>query len=147
MTAKNDKTAAVATATADPAAKYAGMDLSQMLGMLLASQAETANLQRQLLEREIQKDDAIAKKDALALARIERDRKQLLEQMQIRQKNLEAQIARCSHKDQRGGSTLYVISNHPDRRIRGVCMHCPIYIQPDHYEIAGDGKQTLVDEH
>jgi hypothetical protein len=122
-------------------------DLQQMLAALLASQAETAQVHRQLLAIEVKKQQAQERKDEDARVRLEKERKQLHEQMNIRLHNVELQIKSCSHKDQRGGSTIYPISNHPDRRLRGVCTHCPIYIEPEHYVMNAAGDTTLVPEH
>lgn len=122
-------------------------DLAVMLGQLLAAQAETAATQKRLLEIEVAKQEAQQRKDADAQARLERERKQLHEQMQIYLENKELRIRSCNHKDQRGGSTIYVVSNHPDRRPRGVCSRCPIYIEPEHYEVDAFGRHVLVDEH
>lgn len=123
------------------------MDLLAVLSKLLQSQADNAAVQRRLLEIEVAKQEAQKAKDVAKEAFLEKSRKQLHDQMQIRLENIEKQIANCSHKDQRGGSTIYPISNHPDRRVRGVCVHCPIYIEPEHYEIGANGEPKLVKEH
>src|SRR5437899_9848802 len=104
------------------------------IAMLLAAQAENSRLQIRLLEREEKKDEAIARKEEALAARIEKERKQLLEQMQIRLDNDQARWTNCPHVDQRGGSRIYPISNHPDRRLRGICIGCGCYIEPAHYE-------------
>src|SRR5258708_39975292 len=105
--------------------------MQQMLAALLLSQAESAKLQRLLLEREIEKDRKLDLKEAEAQAILQRNRKQLMEQAQIRIHNDELRIERCSHKDQRGGSPIYVISKHVDRRPKGGSLHCPLFIQPE----------------
>lgn len=127
--------------------KVKELDLQQLLGEVLRSNAESARVQRQLLDLELEKKQAAQKKDEDAQARIERDKKQLHEQMQIALENKEARIKRCPHTDQKGGSTIFPISNHPDRRLRGICTKCPIYIEPEHVEADAHGKQTLIAEH
>lgn len=122
-------------------------DLASMLGALLAAQAESSSVQKQLLEIELGKQKAQRLKDEEALARLEKARKQLHDQMKIKLANDELRIKTCNHKDQRGGSTLYVLSNHPDRQIRGLCTRCPIYIQPEHFEVDVHGAPKLVKEH
>lgn len=128
-------------------AATANLDVNALLAALIKANTESANLQHRLLEREEAKDRALAAKEADAAARIERDRKQLLEQMKIGIRNKELQAEHCPHEDQRGGSTLYPISNNPDGRLRGLCTKCPIYIEPEHFEIDGNGKKTKVAEH
>lgn len=133
-----------AAATTAPAST---VDLSAMLAALLASQAETARVQRELLNIELAKQEAQRKKDADILARLEKERKQLHEQMQIKLHNDAQRQANCPHTDQRGGSTIYPISNSTDRQLRGTCTRCGIYIQPEHVETDGNGKQTIIPEH
>lgn len=135
---------------AEPQPKIVEMDMGmmmKMLGALLTSQAQGAAVQRELLDRELAKDKAIAAKDAEAAAKIERDRKQLRDQMDIKLKNDAARQANCSHKDQRQGSTIFPISNWPDRQLRGTCTKCGIFIQPQHLEYDAAGKATLVPQH
>jgi hypothetical protein len=133
--------------TIAPKPKVVELDLHGLLGMLLKSQAESASLQRRILERELAKDDAIKLKDAEAQARIARDRKQLHDQMMIMLDNKKKRADRCTHEDQKGGSTLFPISNWPDRQLRGLCTQCPIFIEPQHIEVDANGKKTLVPEH
>lgn len=136
--------------SAEPQPKVVQMDMQTMMGMLaslLASQEATANIQKQLLERELKKDEATAAKDEIAKAKIERDRQQLLGQMKIQQVNKAKRIAGCPHTDQKGGSTIYPISNWPDRQLRGICTNCPIFIEPEHVEVDGSGRPTLIPQH
>jgi arginine deiminase len=123
------------------------LDLHQLLASVLQSNADSARVQRQLLDLELEKKQAAQAKDEDAKARIERDKKQLHEQMQIREQNKQNQIKSCPHTDQKGGSTIFPISNHPDRRLRGICTKCPIYIEPEHVETDARGKETLIAEH
>lgn len=125
----------------------ATVDLSAVLQQLLAAQLESAQLQRELLAREKAKDAATAAKEAEAAARIERDRKQLLAQMKIKIENDEQRWKNCPHVDRNNGSTIYPISNWPDRQLRGTCTKCGIFIQPEHIEVDANGKKTLVPEH
>jgi hypothetical protein len=123
------------------------LDLHQLLAAVLQSNAESARVQRQLLDLELEKKQAAQAKDEDAKARIERDKAQLHEQMQIALQNKEKRIRSCPHTDQKGGSTIFPISNHPDRRLRGICTKCPIYIEPEHVEADAHGKKTLIAEH
>jgi hypothetical protein len=127
--------------------KVKELDLHQLLAAVLQSNAESARVQRQLLDLELQKKQAAQAKDEAAQARIERDKAQLHDQMKIALENKELRIERCSHTDQRRGSTIFPISNHPDRRLRGICTKCPIYIEPEHVETDAHGKKTLIAEH
>lgn len=127
--------------------KIKELDLQQLLAEVLRSNTESARVQRQLLDLELQKKQAAEKKDEAAQARIERDKAQLHEQMKIAQENKELRIRNCSHTDQRRGSTIFPISNHPDRRLRGICTKCPIYIEPEHVETDAHGKKTVIAEH
>lgn len=127
--------------------KIQQLDMQTMLMLLLKSQEESASLQRRLLERELAKDEAAAAKDEIAKAKIERDRQQLLGQMKIQQVNKAKRIAGCPHTDQKGGSTIYPISNWPDRQLRGICTNCPIFIEPEHVEVDGSGRPTLIAQH
>jgi hypothetical protein len=127
--------------------KVKELDLQQLLAAVLQSNAESARVQRQLLDLELKKKEAAEAKDEAAKARIERDKKQLHEQMQLKIDNDAKRIERCSHTDQRRGSTIFPISNHPDRRLRGICTKCPIYIEPEHVETDAHGKKTLIAEH
>jgi hypothetical protein len=123
------------------------LDLHQLLAAVLQSNAESARVQRQLLVLELEKKQAAKAKDEDAKARIERDKAQLHEQMQIALENKETRIRNCSHADQRRGSTIFPISNHPDRRLRGICTKCPIYIEPEHVETDAHGNKTVIAEH
>jgi hypothetical protein len=127
--------------------KVKELDVHQLLAEVLRSNADQNKVSRQLLQLELEKKQAAEKKDEDAKARIERDKAQLHEQMQIALENKEARIRNCSHTDQRRGSTIFPISNHPDRRLRGICTKCPIYIEPEHVETDAHGKKTLIAEH
>jgi hypothetical protein len=127
--------------------KVKELDLNQLLAAVLQSNAESARVQRQLLDLELKKKEAADKKDEDAKARIERDKKQLHEQMQLKIDNDARRIKSCPHTDQKGGSTIFPISNHPDRRLRGICTKCPIYIEPEHVETDALGKKTHIPEH
>jgi hypothetical protein len=127
--------------------KVKELDLQQLLSEVLRSNAESARVQRQLLDLELEKKQALQAKDEQAKARIERDKKQLHEQMQLKIDNDARRIKSCPHTDQKGGSTIFPISNHPDRRLRGICTKCPIYIEPEHVETDAHGKKTLIAEH
>jgi hypothetical protein len=127
--------------------KVKELDLQQLLGEVLRSNAESARVQRQILDLELEKKQAAQAKDEQAKARIERDKKQLHEQMQLKIDNDARRIKSCPHTDQKGGSTIFPISNHPDRRLRGICTKCPIYIEPEHVETDAHGKKTLIAEH
>jgi len=127
--------------------KLENLDLGSLLTMLLQSQAETARLQRQLLEREIAKDEATAKKEADAAAKLERLRRNSLDELKRKRENDEKRWELCPHTDQKGGSSIFPISNHPDRQLRGTCIHCGLYIEPAHFEEDANGKRTLIPEH
>jgi hypothetical protein len=127
--------------------KVKELDLQQLLSEVLRSNAESARVQRQLLDLELEKKQAAQAKDEQAKARIERDKKQLHEQMQLKIDNDARRIKSCPHTDQKGGSTIFPISNHPDRRLRGICTKCPIYIEPEHVETDAHGKKTVIAEH
>jgi hypothetical protein len=127
--------------------KVKELDLHQLLAAVLQSNAESARVQRQLLDLELEKKQAAQRKDEDAKARIERDKKQLHDQMQLKIDNDARRIKSCPHTDQKGGSTIFPISNHPDRRLRGICTKCPIYIEPEHVETDAHGKKTLIAEH
>jgi hypothetical protein len=127
--------------------KVKELDLQQLLAAVLQSNAESARVQRQLLDLELEKKQALQAKDEQAKARIERDKKQLHEQMQLKIDNDARRIKSCPHTDQRRGSTIFPISNHPDRRLRGICTKCPIYIEPEHVETDARGKKTVIAEH
>jgi hypothetical protein len=119
--------------------KVKELDLQQLLSEVLRSNAESARVQRQLLDLELEKKQAAQAKDEAAQARIERDKKQLHEQMQLKIDNDARRIKSCPHTDQKGGSTIFPISNHPDRRLRGICNKCPIYIEPEDVETDAHG--------
>jgi hypothetical protein len=121
--------------------------LLAMLGQVLQANAESASINKQLLEIEVAKRDAQAKKDADALEKLERARQNSLSSLKQRRINRELKQKYCKHADQKGGSAIYVISNHPDRQLRGWCSHCELYIEPEHYEEDASGKKTLIPEH
>jgi hypothetical protein len=124
-----------------------GAQLLAMLSQVLQSNAENASINKQLLEIEVAKRDAQAKKDTEALEKLERARKNSLDSLRQRRINRELKQKHCPHKDQKGGSAIYVISNHPDRQLRGWCSHCELYIEPEHVEVDANGKETIVPEH
>jgi hypothetical protein len=127
--------------------KVKEVDMQALLAEVLKSNAESARVQRQILDLELEKKQAAQAKDEDAKARIERDKKQLHDQMRIALENKELRIRNCSHKDQKGGSTIFPISNHPDGRLRGICTKCPIYIEPEHVETDARNKKTVIPEH
>jgi hypothetical protein len=127
--------------------KVKEVDLHVLLAEVLRSNAEQAAVSRQILKLELEKKEAAQAKDEAAKERIERDKKQLHDQMKIALENKELRIRNCSHKDQKGGSTIFPISNHPDGRLRGICTKCPIYIEPEHVETDARDKKTVIPEH
>jgi hypothetical protein len=58
---------------------------------------------------------------------------------------LEAQ-KRCPHRDKNSWK-INPVNNHPDGRVRGVCMACQDWFQPKHWEIMANGEPVLVDAH
>lgn len=125
-------------------------DMMQMFAAVLASNAALAELQRNSLAIEMARDAKIKASEDEREAKRQRDRKQILEQAALRIENERKAQAACAsfgHKHpQSGDSAIYPISNWPDGRIRGTCLQCRAFIQPEHLEIGADGKNVLVPE-
>jgi len=122
-------------------------DVLQSTAKAAASNAEVAAINKKLLDIEVARGEAQSAKDAAALEKLERARKNSLDSLRQRRVNRELKQKHCPHKDQKGGSAIYVISNHPDRQLRGWCSHCELYIEPEHVEVDANGKETIVPEH
>jgi hypothetical protein len=121
--------------------------LLSLLAKMFESQAESTAINRRLLEIELGKKEAQEKKDAEALAKLERARKLSLNELKRKKENDEKRWKECQHVDQKGGSTIWPIGNMPDMQLRGVCSQCICPIEPAHYEYDCNGKKTLVPEH
>lgn len=127
--------------------KVVQLDMGQMLAALLQAQAETAKINRQLLDIQLRKDKAAEEKEEALRLRLERERDHLHAQMRIKLANDERRWKQCPHTDQLNGSTIYPISNFPDRLLRGTCTQCGIFIQPEHVEVDANGKKTVIPKH
>ena len=149
--AEAEQKTATALANLDPNDPKALMTLLlqtlQQNAALARGQVEATAINRKLLEIELARKEAQEKKDAEALATLERQRKEALASLNTRLELKEAQIENCPHTDQKGGSTIWPISNSPDGQLRGICSHCPIFIEPAHYEEDAYGNRTLIPEH
>jgi hypothetical protein len=59
----------------------------------------------------------------------------------------------CTHKDERGQTSIRLIRNFPDRNPRGICMLCHDLIHPRHWTIGAPdaenprGKAIMAPEH
>jgi hypothetical protein len=136
-----------------PAAPAVQLDLNDpkvLLGIissLFTQQSEATAINKRLLEIELAKKEATERKDAEALATLTRQRNLTLDELKRKRVNDAAEIARCPHTDQRGGSLIYPIGNFPDHQLRGKCMRCPVFIEPEHFEYDFHGNATLIPEH
>jgi hypothetical protein len=121
--------------------------LMGVLAQMFQQQAESTAINKRMLEIEEAKQVAQQKKDADALAKLERARKLSLDELKNKDKNDKARWARCSHKDQNLGWTIWPISNMPNGRLIGHCNLCFLAILPEHVEEDAYGKKTVVPEH
>lgn len=121
--------------------------LMGMLANMFQSQAESNEINRKLLQIKEREEEARLKKDEDALAKWQRAREAALSELKNFDKNRRTRWERCTHEDQKHGSTIWPISNYPDGRLRGYCTQCTMPIEPEHYEYDANGKATKVPEH
>jgi hypothetical protein len=122
-------------------------NLEQLLGIFLREQATTNKINQQLLNIQLEDQEAKKRKDEEARAKLDRARKDAHDALQHVETNKHKRWANCSHKDARNIDTIWPISNHPDRLLHGVCTGCGMPVDPAHYEEDAYGKKTLVPEH
>lgn len=118
-----------------------------MLSQMFKSQAESTEINRKLLQLELAKKEAQDNKDQVALAKLEKAREQSLGELKRKGENDKKRWARCSHKDQTQGWTIWPISNMPDHQLIGYCSLCGMPVLPQHVEEDAYGKKTVVPEH
>lgn len=148
----HDKNAQPAAAVA-PAPDPKVVDLNDpralmgLLATMFQQQSESNEINRKLLEIKLREEEARQRKDAEALEKWNRERAAALGELQRKVVNDEHRWNTCAHEDQKGGSTIWPISNQPDGRLCGTCSQCGVPIRPEHYEYDCNGKATLVPEH
>lgn len=123
------------------------VDLSQLLGLFLQEQAKTNKINQQLLNIQLEDQEAKKRKDEEARVRLDRARKDAHTALQQVEENKQKRYDNCSHEDGLGVPTIWPISNHPDRMLHGVCTQCIMPIDPEHIEVDANGKKTRVPEH
>jgi hypothetical protein len=121
--------------------------LMGVLSQMFQSQAESTAINKKLLEIELLKKEASDKKDAEALAKLERARKMSLDELKRKSENDQKRWAGCSHKDQTGGWTIWPIGNRPGFVLGGYCTQCTMPIEEAHLEFDAYGKGTKIERH
>jgi hypothetical protein len=121
--------------------------LMGVLAQMFQQQAESTTINKKLLEIELAKKEAADRKDAEALVKLERARKQSLDELKRKRQNDERRWAGCSHKDQTGGWTIWPIGNRPGYVLGGYCTQCTMPIEAEHLEYDAYGKATKVAQH
>jgi hypothetical protein len=146
-----DKTEGNAKAAAAP--QVVTLDFSDpkvlmgVIAQMFQQQAESTAINKKLMEIELAKKEAADKKDSVALAKLERARKQSLDELQRKRENDEKRWAGCSHKDQTSGWTIWPIGNRPGFVLGGYCTQCTMPIEEEHLEFDAYGKATKVARH
>lgn len=91
--------------------------------------------------------------DPAVVAREQREKKMMMEDEAESRRNKERLQASCPHKYPSGGSAIQCVHNFPDRRPRGICMICQIFLEPKRWVILAPdrenprGKPVIVDAH
>jgi hypothetical protein len=127
--------------------KLGNEEILKLLAQSFQSQQKLTEVQTEMLERQNKKDEQEQAKQDEITRRLARDRAHLLEQMRIKLHLDAKRQSECGHVDRRGSSTIYPISNYPDQMLRGICVGCGLYIEPEHLEPNAEGKMVTIPKH
>lgn len=118
-----------------------GLSTEQLMEMI-QSVAFTPEKLKMLVE-ELKKpyvDPAAEAREQRERAKTREDYRKMLLAKQERQK-------RCRHKDDNEAWAFSLIHNYPDRKVRGICMHCDVMVGPATWDYTFDQQPFQHPEH
>lgn len=80
--------------------------------------------------------------DPATIARNERERRLMAEELDESRRNKEARQEACSHRHGNGTWAVSLISNYPDRQQRAVCHICEKFFHPRQWQIGAPDREN-----